>query len=161
MKKLLEYPRIKRDGSILRKPERKDEERLSHLFGIPLSKEKTRQMLDSFTNVDQLRVKMILIIADEKDEAVGVLELYHLDQEEIELGYRVLPEYQKKGYAVQAVSACMDWLKTTDVHWVKARVQKNNPASMCVLERNGFMKIRTDCNVPIVEYQKEVVHDHN
>lgn len=57
----------------------------------------------------------------------------------VELGYTVNPNYQRKGYATEAVRLLMKTIfKDKDVHKVIANVDVRNPSSARVLEKIGF-----------------------
>ena len=56
-----------------------------------------------------------------------------------ETGYGIVEEYQGYGYATEAVNAVTDWaLKQDAVNCVTAEVDKDNIASVRVLEKSGF-----------------------
>jgi RimJ/RimL family protein N-acetyltransferase len=58
---------------------------------------------------------------------------------EIEIGYSVIPSYQKKGYATEIVRALVDIAsKDSLVKRISARTTDSNKASCTVLEKNGF-----------------------
>jgi [ribosomal protein S5]-alanine N-acetyltransferase len=57
----------------------------------------------------------------------------------IEIGYGIVPKYEGKGYATEAVRAFVHWLKQCpEVHKVAAECAKENIASKRVLEKAGF-----------------------
>ncbi len=57
-----------------------------------------------------------------------------------EIGYGIAENYQKKGYATEAVKAAAEWaLKQKAVNCVTAEVDKDNIASARVLEKSGFV----------------------
>ena len=56
-----------------------------------------------------------------------------------ETGYGIDEKYQNCGYATEAVCAVVDWaLKQNAVNCVTAEVDKDNIASVRVLEKSGF-----------------------
>ena len=58
-----------------------------------------------------------------------------------EIGYRISPEMWGKGYASLAVNALVKFIfENTNVNRIQAVVMKENPASVKVLEKNGFAK---------------------
>lgn len=56
-----------------------------------------------------------------------------------EIGYGVADDYHGYGYATEAVTAAVAWaLKQNTIHCVTAEVDKENIASIKVLEKSGF-----------------------
>jgi [ribosomal protein S5]-alanine N-acetyltransferase len=61
----------------------------------------------------------------------------------VELGYAVLPEHQKQGYASEAAAALVAWaLAQPGVHHVAAEAHPHNAASRRVLEKCGLRYLR-------------------
>lgn len=57
----------------------------------------------------------------------------------VEIGYAILPQHQRQGYAVEAVCALLQWAKGfDDVLGVWAYTKPENEASRKVLERGCF-----------------------
>ncbi|MFC4184039.1 GNAT family N-acetyltransferase [Saccharococcus thermophilus] len=57
----------------------------------------------------------------------------------IEIGYGIVPKYEGKGYATEAVRAFVHWLtQCPEVNKVVAECAKENIASKRVLEKAGF-----------------------
>lgn len=66
----------------------------------------------------------------------------------IELGYWILPQHQRQGYAVEAIRAMCDYaFAQLQVHRIEAIVEDDNEASMQLLEKNGFLNegCRKEC----------------
>jgi [ribosomal protein S5]-alanine N-acetyltransferase len=58
----------------------------------------------------------------------------------IETGYGILPQYWNKGYATEALRALLEWVKETGrFAKVFAQVLPDNIGSIKVLEKNGFV----------------------
>lgn len=58
----------------------------------------------------------------------------------VEIGYGILPEYEKNGYTTEAVQAMTQWaFGNPDVVFVLAETDPNNKASQRVLEKCGFL----------------------
>ena len=73
---------------------------------------------------------------------------------ELEIGYSVVPSYQKKGYATEIVKALVDIVgKDSRVKRILARTTDSNKASCKVLEKNGFKSISRDLENNIL-YEK-------
>ena len=57
-----------------------------------------------------------------------------------EIGYGILEEYQRQGYATEAVGAAVRWaLQQPGVSRVEAETEPDNRASQRVLEKCGFL----------------------
>jgi len=60
----------------------------------------------------------------------------------VEIGYSVLPEYQRRGYATEMVAALVRWALThPEVSRVVAEAIPANLASVRVLARSGFVPV--------------------
>jgi len=58
----------------------------------------------------------------------------------VEIGYSVLPEFQRRGLATEMVAGIMQWAKhQPGVKQIEAETDINNKASIRVLEKNGFI----------------------
>ncbi|WP_409304447.1 GNAT family N-acetyltransferase [Peribacillus sp. SCS-155] len=61
----------------------------------------------------------------------------------VEIGYGIVPAYQSKGYAAEAASGLVEWLKTLpQVKKIIADCLIENLASARVLQKAGFTKIK-------------------
>jgi ribosomal-protein-alanine N-acetyltransferase len=59
----------------------------------------------------------------------------------IEVGYSVIPEWRRHGYATEAASAIVDWaLSQPSVQLIVAGCSSDNAASVRTLERLGFQR---------------------
>ena len=66
------------------------------------------------------------------------------DDGSVEIGYGILPEYQGRGYATEAVEAMVSWaLCQSGVRRVEAETEPDNKASQRVLEKCGFLPTGT------------------
>ncbi len=60
----------------------------------------------------------------------------------VEIGYGTLDQFQGRGYATEAVSVLVRWaLSQPDVFQVIAEALPENPASVRVLQKNGFIDV--------------------
>ncbi|MGA8943327.1 MAG: GNAT family N-acetyltransferase [Thermoactinomyces sp.] len=76
-----------------------------------------------------------------------------------DLGYSIVPEHQGKGYATETARAVVEWaLRRKEIHRVTAECSAANIASIRVLEKTGFCRIRDDGIIIRWEfpYRKEV-----
>jgi ribosomal-protein-alanine N-acetyltransferase len=63
----------------------------------------------------------------------------------VEMGFSVVPERRRRGYASEAARALVDWaLAQPAVDRVVARCEAGNDASIGVLERSGFVRTHED-----------------
>jgi ribosomal-protein-alanine N-acetyltransferase len=58
----------------------------------------------------------------------------------VEIGYSVLPEFQRQGLATEMVADIIQWAKhQPEVRQIEAETNINDEASIRVLEKNGFI----------------------
>jgi [ribosomal protein S5]-alanine N-acetyltransferase len=64
------------------------------------------------------------------------------EQGQVEIGYGIIPAAQNKGYATEMARAFVDWLQAQPgVRRVTAECRVDNPGSMRVLEKSGFLRV--------------------
>jgi len=89
-------------------------------------------------------------------EFVGWFTLEHLDNtEKIELGYRMLPQFWRMGYATELASVLLHHGFTHGLPEVWGITHPENLASQRVLQKLGF-----EARGPAVFYQKNVILFH-
>lgn len=117
----------------------------------------------------------VAICLRENGRMIGDIGMHFLDDEQTEIGYTLSPEYQRKGYAAEAVYAVMGYLfGTLGKHRIIASVDPDNSRSMALLERLGFRKeahfhesIREgrkwldDCIYAMLKYEWDDTHCFN
>lgn len=85
-----------------------------------------------------------IIALKETGKVIGTVSLFEDNSravESMEIGYTVSPEYQRKGYAFEAVSALLSLLQTELMFdMVVAGVLPENVKSIGLLEKLGFQK---------------------
>ena len=59
----------------------------------------------------------------------------------VECAYTMLPKWQKKGYATEALGALIDWSFSQGARRIRAHARRNDAASIRVLEKNGLSRI--------------------
>ena len=138
------------NGTIgLRRLKEEDTEALRDLFEYPLSLKDVKMFLKTVEVRYVKKQSFVLAIADEN--LIGVIEAYHVKDNEAEIGYRIKPTYQNKGYATQAVQMFADLLMNTyGIEMLYAVVEKDNPASYKVLKKNQFQEQSEDKTIRMV-----------
>lgn len=82
-------------------------------------------------------VQLAVLLSD-RDTLIGDLYV-KIDQGIAEIGYALNKQHTGKGYCTEAVSGLCGYLKGLKVSRVKAEVDRNNTASIRVLDRTGFI----------------------
>ena len=104
-------------------------------------KEAYSEMLDGcLSHLDQWEWYAIWMIELKDGTHVGELCFKGITSEgSAEIGYGISEEYQRHGYATEAVSALVDWaLKQPGIVCVTAETEETNVASQRVLCKAGF-----------------------
>ena len=99
------------------------------------------EMLDgALTHPEQWEWYAIWMIELKDSTHIGELCFKGIDESSsTETGYGIAEDYQNRGYATEAVYAVVDWaLKQNAINCVTAEVDKDNIASVRVLEKSGF-----------------------
>ena len=80
------------------------------------------------------------------------------DDSKYEIGYRILPDFQGKGYATEAAIAVRDYAISVGVNQFIAFVEKENKPSVKISEKIGmnFLKNGTYKNIPVLIYEYKV-----
>jgi [ribosomal protein S5]-alanine N-acetyltransferase len=106
---------------------------------------------------DQERFGVWVMIERETNGVVGDVGFMGLpDDGVVEIGFSVIPDQRRHGYATEAALALVNWaLREPGIRSVVARCDADNEASIRVLERVGFVRtgeadgqIRWHCGVP-------------
>ena len=100
------------------------------------------EMLEgALTHPDQWEWYAVWMIELKDGTHIGELCFKGIDESgSTEIGYGVGEDYQGYGYATEAVSAVADWaLRQNAINCVTAEVDKENIASVKVLEKSGFI----------------------
>ena len=58
----------------------------------------------------------------------------------VEIGYEVLPDFRRRGYAREAAETLMAWAKTQDVRVIRASVAPDNTGSLAMMTGLGFVQ---------------------
>src|SRR5690348_6893076 len=60
----------------------------------------------------------------------------------VECGYSLMPKFQRKGYATEAMGGLIDWaFSHPEVRRIRARAPRQEPAAIRVLEDNGLSHV--------------------
>jgi RimJ/RimL family protein N-acetyltransferase len=65
----------------------------------------------------------------------------HGDPPWAEVGYHVEPGYRRRGLAVEALGAMLDWAAGQGIHQIRASVSPVNDASLATIRRFGFRQV--------------------
>ncbi len=72
-----------------------------------------------------------------------------------ELGYSVLDEFQRMGYATEAVFAMIEWISITcQVPLIRASTYPNLLGSVRVLEKNNFHQVGGETEEGIINFER-------
>lgn len=78
-----------------------------------------------------------------------------LDAETLIIGYSILDAFQRRGYATEAVAALLDWaFARPGVQRIVADTFPDLPASIRVLEKNGFTRAGSGSDPGSIRYQR-------
>ncbi len=61
----------------------------------------------------------------------------------VEIGYRIEPEFRRRGLTTEAVAALLDWAETQGIHRFRASVAPDNVASLAIVRAFGFREVGT------------------
>jgi [ribosomal protein S5]-alanine N-acetyltransferase len=102
-------------------------------------------------NANYLPWSVRAIILKSSAEMVGHVRFHSMPDPEylhpyvrnaVELGYAVFPAYQRRGYALEALTGAMHWAQVTyDVRRFVASISPSNTASLTLIAKLGFQKI--------------------
>lgn len=71
----------------------------------------------------------------------------------VEVGYSIMPAFQRLGLASEAVAALIDWaFSDPGVQLVTAETLPSLPASIRVLEKNGFQFLGAGSEEGVIRY---------
>lgn len=82
-----------------------------------------------------------LAVSLNEGQMIGDIGIHFMDDDQIEIGYTLSPEYQGNGYALEAVKAVINYaFSELKKHRITASVDPDNIQSIKLLERIGFRK---------------------
>lgn len=94
-------------------------------------------------NIDHNKDVNWAITLKTSNKLIGIIGHYSIKWEHFrsEIGYMILPEYENKGIATEAVGLCLNFgFSFMNLHSVEAIINSENSASAKVLEKNKFVK---------------------
>ena len=62
------------------------------------------------------------------------------DEGWVEIGYTVVPDHRRRGYALEAAAAMFEWAAEQGVTRFRASVSPSNAASLALVRRMGFVE---------------------
>ena len=93
----------------------------------------------SFSQIEDVEHLAYGIYAD--DQLIGFINDCGMENDTIEIGYVIHPDYQGKGYATEAVHAMIEELLKMGFRKVKAGYFEENEASRRVMEKCGMKQL--------------------
>ena len=100
---------------------------------------------------------MLAVTEQNNNRLIGICGLMPLDDDEnqYEIGYRILPKFQGKGYATEAAIAIRDYAANVNINKFVAFIEKENIPSIKIAEKIGmkFSKNYIYKNIPVLLYE--------
>ena len=90
-----------------------------------------------------------------QDRLIGFINQVSVEDNIIEIGWALDPEYHNKGYMTEAAACAADFLLKRGYSAVRAGAFEENPASMRVMEKIGMHRIQ---QTEEIEYKGKVHH---
>ena len=150
------FPQIKTENILLRKISEQDLDALCSIYQNPnvfryipgdakKSRDTVSHLIDHFERDFRKGKELFLGIClpEAPDQLLGVVEMFHYDPKVhmVTVGYRLDEQYWGKGYAACATRAlCAYLFDEVGIRRIQASVMPENPASMRVLEKCGFVR---------------------
>lgn len=116
---------------------------MRHTGEPPLtSVEQARAAIADYPDFDTVGYGRWCCVLKDTDRLIGFCGLKYLDDlEEVDVGYRLLPEYWGKGLATEACAATLTYgFDEVGLSRIIALVLPENPASIRVLEKVGMTR---------------------
>lgn len=124
----------------------------------PYSKKQTEDWI-SFIQDYYINYPLGMMAVTEKsnNKLIGICGLMPLDKDspEYEIGYRMLPNFQGKGYATEAAIAVRDYASEIGFTKFIAYIEEENKSSIRVSEKIGMKFLRHDTykGIPVLIYE--------
>ena len=150
------FPLVKTEDILLRKISEQDLDALCSIYQNPnvfryipgdtkKSRDTVSHLVDHFERDFRKGKELFLGIClpESPDQLLGIVEMFHYDPKVhmVTVGYRLDEQYWGKGYAACATRAlCAYLFDEVGIRRIQASVMPENPASMRVLEKCGFVR---------------------
>ena len=86
---------------------------------------------------------------------IGCLGAFPCAAGDVEIGYSVLPSFQRQGYGTEAARAFVDWLlERPEIHSVSAQTFETMPESVKVMQRCGMLCVGRGDEAGTVRYRR-------
>lgn len=124
----------------------------------PYSKKQTEDWISFITeHYKKYPLGMWAVIAKDNDVLIGICGLMPLsdDDSKYEIGYRILPDFQGKGYATEAAIAVRDYAISVGITQFIAYIEKENKPSIRISEKISMHFSRNDeyKGIPVLVYE--------
>lgn len=116
-------------------------------FNYPVFESFQNQLV---TEQDQNQGLYFLAIEDQS-RVIGRFNLYDINNDVIELGYRIAEDRAGKGITTHLVAEMVKIARLNNFRAIRARVEVANPSSAKVLEKNGFVRVQQQDNLVYFE----------
>ncbi|UMB60617.1 GNAT family N-acetyltransferase [Lutibacter sp. A80] len=130
---------------------------------LPFSKYILQQYIEN-AHQDIYEAKQYrFVICNEKDTPIGLIDLFDFDPQHrrVGIGIIILPKYQNKGYASDALEMVIEYAFTyLSVHQIYANIMSTNLKSIALFEKNNFKKvgIKKDWLYSNSSYKDEILY---
>lgn len=131
---------IETERLILRVSNREEMEKFIALQEDEILKTAYSEMLaGAISHNDEWEWYAIWMIELKDGTHIGDLSFKGIENGAAEIGYGICEEYERHGYATEAVCAAVEWaLRQPGIDRVEAEAEEDNIASLRVLEKCGF-----------------------
>lgn len=124
----------------------------------PYSEKQTEDWISFITeHYKKYPLGMWAITEKDNDVLIGICGLMPLsdDDSKYEIGYRILPDFQGKGYATEAAIAVRDYAVSVGITQFIAYIEKENKPSIRISEKIGMHFSRNDeyKGIPVLVYE--------
>ena len=138
-----EFPCFASEKIILRRISEDDQRELALLFDYELDETSVNRFLaESKASWNSRKTYMLGVVSAHDHKLKGIIECYGHQDEQVEIGYRIIPAERHKGYASEAVYLLVhELIKNEDIETVYARCSGDNEDSLALLRHNGFEQI--------------------
>jgi RimJ/RimL family protein N-acetyltransferase len=110
-------------------------------------------------------LEFVWAVENSDGDVVGQIGLLQVRSCAAQLGYAFLPEFWGQGLGSEALEAVLDWAtRQTSFNTIEAEAHHDNPASLHVLEKLGFVQtgavlrfsLAQQGQIPLMAFQKNL-----